>query len=81
MSTIGADTVQGDHQVARKLSVQKAADRIGCSRWHVYNLIHDGILEAKNIARGKGTVFKIDEDEVDRYLNSITFAPSAGKSA
>lgn len=71
---------RGRH-VARRLTVQKAADRIGCSRWHVYNLINDGEITPGNIGRGKRSVYVIDEEEIDRYLKSITSTPTAGKSA
>lgn len=51
----------------RLISVTEAAERIGCSRGHVYNLIAAGKLARHDIGL-KGPKTRLSEDDVDRFM-------------
>lgn len=51
----------------RLLSVPDAAERIRCSRGHIYNLIAIGKLDRHNIAI-KGSKVRVSEESVERYI-------------
>ena len=50
------------------LSVANVAERLGCSRSHVYTLIADGKLPTINIGRGR-SITRIPESRVEKYIN------------
>lgn len=51
------------------LTLQQAADRIGCSRPHVYDLIAAGKLRRFNISAKPGaTKTRVADEDVDQYI-------------
>lgn len=62
---------------ARLLTIPEAADRIGCSRAHVYNLISAGLLNRHDISlppRNGGPrrpKTRVSDTDVDAYIESI----------
>lgn len=59
-------------QAPQKLiSTQDAADRIGCSRSHIYTLVAEGKLRRFNIAvRGDRTKIRVADEDVSAYIVS-----------
>lgn len=51
----------------RLISVPEAAEKLGCSRSHIYNLIADGKLTRHNIAL-KGSKVRLSDEDVARYI-------------
>lgn len=49
------------------ITVPQAAERISCSRSHVYNLVAAGKLQRFDIGL-TGTKLRLSEDDVDRYI-------------
>jgi excisionase family DNA binding protein len=49
------------------LTVPQAAERIGCSRAHIYNLVAAGKLKRFDIAI-KGSKVRLSADDVSRYI-------------
>lgn len=52
----------------RLLRIPEAADRLACSRGHVYNLIADGLLASVSV----GSLTRIREDDLARYIDRNT---------
>jgi excisionase family DNA binding protein len=52
------------------LSIEDVAERLSCSRGHVYNLIARGQLDRYNIAI-KGSKARVSEESVDRYIEAM----------
>jgi excisionase family DNA binding protein len=53
------------------LPPQKAADRIGCSRTHVYDLVAAGKLRRFNVSAKEGaTKLRVADVDVDAYIRS-----------
>ena len=51
------------------LSIPETAERLSCSRGHVYDLIGAGLLTAVDIsARGERTKIRLSDEDVDRYI-------------
>lgn len=53
------------------MTMQAAAERIGCSKGHVYNLIAAGRLPRYDIALGPRPVTRVADSDVDAYIESI----------
>jgi|GEM_PF-3289681 len=53
-------------QKTRLLRVSQAAERLNCSRRHVYYLIDDGKLPFLSIGEKKG--YRIPEDALERFI-------------
>lgn len=49
------------------ISVPEAAERLQCSRSHIYNLIAAGRLRRYNIAL-TGSKVRLSDEDVDRYI-------------
>jgi excisionase family DNA binding protein len=49
------------------LTVPQAAERLNCSRAHIYNLVAVGKLKRFDIAL-KGSKVRLSADDVDRYI-------------
>jgi excisionase family DNA binding protein len=50
------------------IGVPEAADRLSCSKSHVYDLLAAGLLTRRNIsARGRSFV-RIAEEDLERYM-------------
>lgn len=49
------------------ISIPEAADRLNCSRSHVYNLIAAGKLTRYNIAL-IGSKIRVSDEDVDQYI-------------
>lgn len=49
------------------ISIPKAAEMIGCSRGHVYNLLSKGLLRRYDIAI-KGTKTRLSDEDVERFI-------------
>ena len=49
------------------LSMAQAAERIGCSRGHIYNLVAAGKLKRYDIGL-KGTKTRVSDEDIDRYI-------------
>lgn len=61
------------------LTVPQAAERIACSRWHIYDLVADGVLEKHYAGRpGKKPRLRISERDLQAYIDSIK-APAIPK--
>ena len=45
----------------------KAAERIGCSRAHIYSLVEAGRLKRYFIGREGGTL-RVSDEDVDRFI-------------
>lgn len=58
----------------RLLTVPQAADRLACSRWHVYDLVNDGRL-ARSYGGRKGTLLRISEADLTAYIKSTRAEP------
>lgn len=57
----------------RVISVQRAADRLDCSRSHVYRLIANGQLRAVEIkAGGKRPKTRIYPQDLDEFIEANT---------
>ncbi len=56
----------------RHIAVAEVANRLGCSRQHVYNLIAAGHLPATNIARGPRSTIRVNEDDLAAYIAGRT---------
>ena len=55
------------------LSVTEAAERLACSRGHVYNLVAAGALQAVEIkASGSRPKTRIREDELEAFIAGRT---------
>ena len=58
------------------LTVPEAAERLRRSRWHIYDLVADGVLERHYSGRpGKKPSLRISERDLQAYINSIKAAP------
>ena len=56
--------------MATLLTVREVATQLSCSVAHVYNLVHNGTLEAINIAEaGKRKSWRIPLNAVDSFRN------------
>jgi excisionase family DNA binding protein len=55
------------------LTVPQAAERIGCSRGHVYNLVAAGKLQRYDIAL-KGSKVRLSDQDVTRFINDARSA-------
>lgn len=66
------DTSEGTQDVLRLLTVNQVAEKLGCSRNHVYRLISIGVLPAVDIAAPKATRSKtrIHLDDLAKYIAS-----------
>jgi excisionase family DNA binding protein len=53
------------------LRVAEAAERLGCSRWHIYDLIAKGQLAAVDIGIGRAQT-RVREDELTAYIEART---------
>lgn len=51
------------------ISVPAAAERIGCSRSHVYNLIAAGRLKPYDISLKGRSKTRLAEEDVDRFID------------
>lgn len=60
------------------LKVPEAAERLTCSRWHIYDLVKDGLLE-RHYGGRKGNILRISERDLQKYIDS-TKAPSLPKT-
>lgn len=59
----------------RLLTFPQAAERLECSRWHVYDLVKDGVLPRRLAGRpGKKPRMRIAESDLQAYIES-TKAP------
>lgn len=56
------------------LTIQQVAERLGCSKPHVYRLINSGALPAVDIAPpdSKRSKTRVRLDDLDRFLTHIT---------
>ena len=51
------------------ISVPEAAERIGCSRSHIYNVIAAGKLKPYDISLRGRSKTRLAEADVDRYID------------
>jgi excisionase family DNA binding protein len=65
----------------RLLTIPQTAERLGCSKKHVYNLISAGKLKPANIALGPRSRTRIADTEIDRYITAATRDVSFGGAA
>lgn len=66
------------------LSIQGAAERIDCSRGHIYHLIEHGYLRRFDIGikeRGGRVKTRVAEADVDAYIKSIEVPLPAASAA
>lgn len=62
------------------LTIPEAANRIGCSRAHIYNLISAGQLSRYDISLGPRPKTRVADSDVDAYIESIR-VPIPARSA
>lgn len=55
----------------RLLTVRQAAEILELSPNYVRGLILDGELRAKNISRGVKRIYRIDTQELDRFIDDL----------
>lgn len=55
----------------RLMTVSEVANGLGCSQQHVRRLLQNGIIPARTRAWGQREIWVVDEDDVDRYLDSL----------
>lgn len=60
----------------RLLTIPQTAERLGCSRKHVYNLISAGKLKPADISLGPRSHTRISDAEVDRFITEATRTPA-----
>lgn len=53
------------------LTIPEAAERIRCSRGHVYNLLAAGKLRRYDISLGPRPTTRVADTDVDAYIESI----------
>jgi excisionase family DNA binding protein len=58
----------------RLLTVPGAAERLGCSRWHVYDLVGKGRLSASYGGKN-GNLLRINERDLQAYIDSTKAKP------
>ena len=64
----------------RLLTVREVAEALSCSVTHVYNLVRNGEMEAKNIAgAGKRKSWRIPPDALDKFRNREEVTDAEGK--
>ena len=63
------------------LTIPQTAERLSCSRKHVYNLISAGKLKPADIAIGPRSLTRISDAEIDRYITEATRATRAKDAA
>jgi excisionase family DNA binding protein len=51
--------------------IKTAAERLQCSRGHVYNLINDGLIPTVAIGRGRAKT-RIREQDLDDFIKAAT---------
>jgi len=56
----------------RLFSIPETAEHLGCTRFHVYDLIAAGRLAVVNIGIGRSRS-RITEDELDRFIKANTY--------
>lgn len=54
------------------IKVTEAAERLDCSRYHVYDLMADGLLRRFNVSRTPGArpKWRVAVEDVDSYIAS-----------
>lgn len=69
--------------MTRLLTIPQTAERLGCSRWHVYDLIADGLLRSVDIApRGsRRSKTRVREDDLQKLIDSRTRSARQLRSA
>lgn len=58
----------------RLLTVPQAAQRLACSRWHIYDLVNAGKLD-RRYGGTNGRTLRLSESDVHKYIDSIKAAP------
>lgn len=56
----------------RLLTIPETAERLGCSRKHVYNLISAGLIKPADISLGPRSKTRISDAELDRYITDAS---------
>jgi excisionase family DNA binding protein len=62
----------------RSLSIREACERMGCGWKFVYELIQTGVLPAYRLT--KNGRYRIEEDDLERYIDSRRYRPKGGGS-
>lgn len=60
------------------LTIPEVAERLACSRWHVYDLIKAGELEVVDIARpgSSRSTSRVRETDLAAFLDRATVRPT-----